>query len=270
MHNRYKRSLVYLPIAFVDSFTLVRQDWQEVNQTKDGDATLFLEFIPTSFGLTRLLRLFSTGMQTLRSFASEQDLDDLKLLFTRTNVSTLALTFIIALLHLLFSFLAFKNDVRFWKGRKSLAGLSRVTVIMNCICTYIIFVYLFDSPQTSLLVLGPAFVSVLIDSWKVLKVCRAEFHFLFGIIPAIRFPPANKSESENETEAFDMSAFSYLTVALAPLVLGASVYSLLYNQHRTFLGARLCTRRSILLLMMCFHLLLPCRRRIGLHVFAMI
>jgi hypothetical protein len=50
---------------------------------------------------------------------------------------------------------------------QDLAGLSRRTIIFNFFCTLIIFLYLFDSEHTSVLILGSMFVSLCIDLWKV-------------------------------------------------------------------------------------------------------
>jgi hypothetical protein len=41
----------------------------------------------------------------------------------------LALTYLVSFLHIIFSFLAFKNDVGFWRGKQNYAGISSRTVI---------------------------------------------------------------------------------------------------------------------------------------------
>lgn len=48
----------------------------------------------------------------------------MKGIFVDTNFYFLALTVFIAALHMLFDILAFKNDIAFWRNRKSMAGLS--------------------------------------------------------------------------------------------------------------------------------------------------
>lgn len=39
-------------------------------------------------------------------------------LLAETNPVVLAITFIVSLLHSIFNFLAFKNDIHFWKDKK--------------------------------------------------------------------------------------------------------------------------------------------------------
>lgn len=46
---------------------------------------------------------------------TEQDLDDVKHMFSDMSIKVLGLTYLISMLHMLFDFLAFKNDIGFFK-----------------------------------------------------------------------------------------------------------------------------------------------------------
>lgn len=50
------------------------------------------------------------------------------------NPYYLALTFAVSVLHSIFDVLAFKNDIGFWKDKKSVEGLSIKTILINCVC----------------------------------------------------------------------------------------------------------------------------------------
>ena len=50
------------------------------------------------------------------------------------NPYYLALTFAVSVLHSVFDMLAFKNDIGFWKDKKSVEGLSIKTILINCGC----------------------------------------------------------------------------------------------------------------------------------------
>ena len=55
-------------------------------------------------------------------------------------------------LHTLFDFLAFKNDISFWKNNKSMKGLSLGSMLLNLFFQTVIFLYLMDN-DTSYMIL---------------------------------------------------------------------------------------------------------------------
>ena len=77
--------------------------------------------------------------------------------------------FAVSLLHALFDFLAFKNDVSFWNNIQSMAGLSRRSLVIDLGCQIVVFLYL-KHEDSSMLVLAPAFIGIGIQTWKVRRV----------------------------------------------------------------------------------------------------
>ena len=47
----------------------------------------------------------------------DQDQDSVKEAFLETNIYLLVLTFVISIVHSVFEFLTFKNDIQFWKNK---------------------------------------------------------------------------------------------------------------------------------------------------------
>ena len=47
----------------------------------------------------------------------DQDQDSVKEAFLETNVYLLVLTFVVSIVHSVFEFLAFKNDIQFWNKK---------------------------------------------------------------------------------------------------------------------------------------------------------
>ena len=82
---------------------------------------------------------------------TEKDTDEVKGIFADTNLFLLLVTFGVSAVHLLFDFLAFKNDISFWRNRTTMEGLSTTTILWRAFSQSIIFLYLMDE-ETSLLV----------------------------------------------------------------------------------------------------------------------
>jgi hypothetical protein len=68
---------------------------------------------------------------------SNRDLDDVKRMFSDMSIKVLGLTYAISMLHMLFDFLAFKNDIGFFKSRKDFTGLSTRSLATSCCCSFV-------------------------------------------------------------------------------------------------------------------------------------
>ncbi|XP_047530798.1 cleft lip and palate transmembrane protein 1-like protein [Vanessa atalanta] len=184
---------------------------------------------PATYGSLRLALHVRLALEQLHGLGfSNKDVDDVKGIFADTNLYLLSATVLIASCHLLFDFLAFKNDVSFWKRKRSLAGLSARTVIWRAFSQLVIFFYLLDE-QTSLLVLVPAGISAVIEAWKVsvvlhVRVAREGWR--------LRVWRARADAAERSTARADREAMRYLSLLLYPLCGAGALYSLLYEPHR--------------------------------------
>jgi len=220
----------YLPLLYIDGLSSLQRHLVHVTKEK-RQVPIKVYFTPVSLGR---LRIWSSVESTLDKMTdlgfTENDLDDLKGIFTDTNLYFLGMTFAISLVHMLFDVLAFKNDVSFWKQKETMEGMSTRTVVWRCISTTIIFFYLMDE-KTSLLVLVPSGIGALIEFWKVKKALKIKITWT-SWIPSVSFK--DKSKSEQETEEFDQQAMRYLSYALYPLLFGSAVYSLVYQPHKSW------------------------------------
>ena len=144
----------YLPILFVDELTMRLKDLRLVNAT-DTASEVEILYKPISFGKLRLFLQFSGALSSMHGMGfTDKDTDEVKGIFADTNLVLLLVTFGVSAIHLLFDFLAFKNDVSFWRSKKTVEGLSRKTILWRAFSQTVIFFYLMDE-ETSLLVLIP-------------------------------------------------------------------------------------------------------------------
>jgi hypothetical protein len=97
----------------------------------------------------------SFQLQINTGLAQDGEADEVKRIFLEGNPYLLALTMAVSMLHSVFDFLAFKNDIGFWRENKSMEGLSARSIVINAFCQAVIFLYLLDN-ETSMVVLFSA------------------------------------------------------------------------------------------------------------------
>ncbi|CAG5885433.1 lipid scramblase CLPTM1L [Menidia menidia] len=224
------KKMVYLPLLFVDELSNRVKDLVEINTTST-ELPLTISYDSISLGRFRFWIHMQDAVYSLQQFGfTEKDADEIKGIFVDTNLYFLALTFFVAAFHLLFDFLAFKNDISFWKQKKSMVGMSSKAVLWRCFSTLVIFLYLFDE-QTSLLVLIPAGIGSIIEVWKVKKAFKIQV-FWKGGKPTFLF--GKLDESERRTEEYDTLAMKYLSYLLYPLCIGGAVYALVFLRYKSW------------------------------------
>ncbi|XP_025126524.2 lipid scramblase CLPTM1L isoform X2 [Bubalus kerabau] len=226
------KTVQYLPILFIDQLSNRVKDLMVINRSST-ELPLTVSYDKISLGRLRFWIHMQDAVYSLQQFGfSEKDADEVKGIFVDTNLYFLALTFFVAAFHLLFDFLAFKNDISFWKKKKSMIGMSTKAVLWRCFSTVVIFLFLLDE-QTSLLVLVPAGIGAAIELWKVKKALKMTVIWR-GLWPTFQF--GTYSESERRTEEYDAQAMKYLSYLLYPLCIGGAVYSLLNIKYKRWPG----------------------------------
>ena len=148
----------YLPIVYVDELSQRIRDLVIVNST-DKSADVEIKYEPMSWGKLRLFLQFSTALRSMGELGfkvsiyqeslvnnsiynkteieikmysttfnvrllQEKDTDEVKGIFADTNMVLLMVTFGVSAIHLLFDFLAFKNDISFWRGKTNMVSFS--------------------------------------------------------------------------------------------------------------------------------------------------
>ena len=167
----------------------------------------------------------------LRRYTNNGQITDmLRNMLLDTNPILLAITGIVSVLHTVFDILAFKNDVKFFKNKKSMEGLSLRSMVVNVFFQLVILLYLMDN-ETSFMVIMSNAMGVAIEMWKISRAVKislfdektGKFQFRW-----------NESETykTSKTKEYDEIATDHLQFLTIPLVCGYGVYSLFHQKHR--------------------------------------
>ncbi|XP_075483406.1 uncharacterized protein LOC142523482 [Primulina tabacum] len=222
----------YYPTIYFNDFWLLRDKLIQINETVH-ELPLNLELSPISMTKWQIFLQIDQSFQLHRSYGSmiEGEADELKRVFLEGNPYLLAVTMVVSVLHSLFDFLAFKNDIQFWNKNKSMEGLSAKSVVVNFFCQLIVFLYLLDN-ETSWMILASSGIGCCIEFWKIGKAMHIEID-RSGKIPMLKFRD-RESYATNKTKEYDDLAMKYLSYVLFFLVACSSVYSLMYERHKSW------------------------------------
>ncbi|CDW98710.1 hypothetical protein [Sporisorium scitamineum] len=228
------------PIIFPNDFWLLKEHMHPINDTV-AELPLHVHLYHQSWFKFQMLAALSdsfdkqaTGGGAAGS-ATGSEIDMIKTMLLETNPWFLALTIVVSILHSVFEFLAFSSDVRHWKNKDDLAGVSVGSIVTNVVVQLIITLYLLDNNEdTSWMILAGQAVGVLVECWKLTKAVSV------GVVPApnslryrLKITDKHKlSAEEQKTQEYDRLAFKYVGIAVGPLLVGYTIYSALYQTHR--------------------------------------
>ncbi|OAV92074.1 hypothetical protein PTTG_09522 [Puccinia triticina 1-1 BBBD Race 1] len=170
-------------------------------------------------------------------------MDEIKRMFVETASWLLITTFLVSALHAVFEFLAFSSDVSHWRNKKELVGVSLRTILSNIFVQVVVLLYLLDNSEgTSWIILLGQGTGVVIEAWKITKA--VDINFVSHGQGNIKFLPWVKVTDKHvltEDEKKTQDWVSYVTV---PSLLGYTIYSLLYHEHRGWYSFTISTLSS--------------------------
>lgn len=227
----------YYPIVYINDYWNLLRDYQPINETVKT-VHLSLTYQPLSMIKWQLyaaqgMRSKWSNMLGAEAMDSEDDQDYIKEALLETSPILLGLTIVISITHSVFEFLAFKNDIQFWRERKSLEGLSVRSVFFNIFQSVVVLLYVLDNDTNTMIRISIG-IGLLIELWKVPKVVNVKVNRnqrILGIIPKITFEDKG-SYLESSTKQWDMMAYRYLSWVIFPLFVAYAIYSLIYQEHK--------------------------------------
>lgn len=106
--------------------------------------------------------------------------------------------------------------------------------MINSAFQFIIFFYLLDS-ATSWLVMASVGIGALLELWKLTRIFETKWTKA-NYIPFLYIPSFHDraSYAKSQTREFDSTAVRYLTIYAIPLLIGYSVWSLKYQEHKSW------------------------------------
>ena len=226
------RTNKYWPVIYMDDFWLLGDKLIPIYNNNT------LSIIPLKISLSPISQwkfMLQTQMesqyqqQAKWGMSSSEDNDEVRRLLMESNPYLLGVTMIVTLLHTVFDFLAFKNDIQFWHKTESVKGLSVRTIFINCFCQLIIFLYLLDQDTTWMILISSG-VGFIIECWKITQAAKVSYQL--QPYPWI-FIKDKKTYSESDTDKYDKQAMKYLSYLLYPSLFCYTIYSLIYNEHKS-------------------------------------
>ena len=223
----------YHPQLFVDEFWLSDDQLIKLNDTENAfDSTV--SFGLMSGGRWRFQRQMEQSFKVNEEIFGEDSEEMLQMrdLFANTHPYLLTATLVVSVLHIIFEFLAFKNDVAFFSGVDTdtlNTYISIQSIVVGIFCQIVLMLYLWDE-QANLLVLGTSAIAVLIDCWKVQRAMTLEFCLAFGVLPWATL--STKGKSRSGMGEYDKLATYYLSVGGLPVIGCYALYTLLYDCHK--------------------------------------
>jgi hypothetical protein len=220
-----KRRHVFTPPLTADTFFDIPSQGLPINLS-NANITIGFEFNIRGYYLW-LVKRFVDYSFYLYEF-SEIEWQSWKSDFINANPILLWGTMLATALHSIFQFLAFQSDLRFWRRKKSLVGVSMRDLAMQCASQMILLCYLVHNERNvPLFILGIQCAAIALDLWKLTKLLKLRLRFPFVEV---------REEYRGETDEADAQGMRYLSWILVPLVIAYAVYQLLYSTHTSYVA----------------------------------
>ncbi|WAQ93365.1 hypothetical protein PtA15_18A425 [Puccinia triticina] len=238
------------PVVFPNDFWILKDSLAPVNDTVTS-LHLRVEVAPMSHWKFQLFASMTVAFdQQADKAGGAAELDEIKRMFVETASWLLITTFLVSALHAVFEFLAFSSDVSHWRNKKELVGVSLRTILSNIFVQVVVLLYLLDNSEgTSWIILLGQGTGVVIEAWKITKA--VDINFVSHGQGNIKFLPWVKvtdkhvlTEDEKKTQEYDALAFRWVSYVTVPSLLGYTIYSLLYHEHRGWYSFTISTLSS--------------------------
>jgi hypothetical protein len=222
----------YKPMVYVDDLSLPHSSEFELGPPEANKPPIKLQIKLGSISpiVDVLNQQIQIGFSAVESMIPSEDLDEIRYLLQDERLYRFILTQIISYIHMWFDYLAFKDEIGFYRGKENMSGVSTSTVVTRFVCSFIILLYLMDGGGTSWVVLLSLISSCTIEAWKVWRLVNPTLTWTFPFVSFPRF----RSSKERETAEYDRIATKNLAMIMYPLVVGWSIYALQQYAYKSW------------------------------------
>ncbi|KAJ1963706.1 Cleft lip and palate associated transmembrane protein 1 [Dipsacomyces acuminosporus] len=263
----------YVPITWENPLAVRSEHWVALtNHTAvSEDTPLDAQSIDVDMSLSgvilgwfRLCNHANNGINELGSSRSlfqfsETDLDGVREMVYEVNPLMLGITIAAMAMHMLFEFLAYKEDVSFWsqKSESNWQGISRSSMLMSVASSWISFMYLWDRKnETNVVVLIGTGVGALVEAWKLTRLLDMRASLFGWSSKKADMATAKKEQAEKQAAAdrklkqpaaeegirarvqreVDQLTTHYMVRTCIPAMAAYAAFSLVFLQHESYVS----------------------------------
>ncbi|KAJ2746996.1 biotin holocarboxylase synthetase [Coemansia sp. BCRC 34301] len=260
--KRGRKQRPYIPLVWENPIAARAKHWvpltnqASVSQDVPLDAATIEVDVSLSgviLGWFRLCNYAHQGLSELSSPRalirhSESDVDNLREMVYEVNPTMLGITIVAMTFHMLFEFLAYKEDVSFWSGKNkaNLQGISRSSMLMSFVSSFISLFYLYDRRKdTNIVVLVGAAAGALVEAWKLTKVLSIGDLLLLLPFARAAKKPLPKDPVEESSDAVlrnkvqrevDQQMAWYMVRVCVPAMIAYAAFSLVFLTHSSYVS----------------------------------
>ena len=237
---RLWNSTRYRPIVYIDDKSIPKSSYIELAppEEKRPPVTIRIKVSSLSPIIDSLNRQIIQSFDVIENtigLGTGGELDEIRYFLQDERLYRFLLTQVISYIHMWLDYLAFRDEIQFYKGkqRNMSIGLSTSTVISRFICSFIILLYLLDGGGTSWVVLLSLISSCCVEAWKVYKILQPKIslhNFPYGLVSIRKL----QTGIEQDTQKYDHIAIVNLAMILYPLVVGWSIYALKHYSYKSW------------------------------------
>ncbi|CAE7340402.1 cnrB [Symbiodinium sp. CCMP2456] len=225
----------YYPTMYVDEFWMTNDQLIKFKTTGDDNFTTEIHFGLMSAARWRFQHTMehSIKQMTQQYFSGEDDeaIVQMRDLFANTNSYLLIATMVVSVLHMIFEYLALKNDVLFWR-RTDAETLKRFVSLravgLEIVCNVVLWFYLYDQ-ESNWLILILSLGQIGVDCWKLTQVLEVSLAWKGVLV----YPTFKSRVPHSSADDYDKMALIYLSYILLPIVVGYAGYSAKYECHKS-------------------------------------